>query len=629
MKRILLVVSIALAGVCVIALMRVAAVPGKYPKPTIDGVALVNKEAVPLEEFREYVDAASKARHFAAGTVQELQLHEVEGLLTSYIKKQILIYQDARKQGIYESEDFQRAYELAENQLVARKFSKTELRELLEVTDDELADIIPTQWIHLKMRQILLANRGEAESVRAAIMEGTDFIELLRERSIGPGAARDGDLGYRFPGTGYFSPADDVYLFTLEKGDISEVVDTPLGPAVVRIEDKKVFDEHEIQAMMEKPRGTIFNEKLQKHIAEIREEVGVEIYDAALYKCVETMEDGRKKDALIAKAGEREFYFFDIQRVILKAYDQIYIEPDVKQLFSLYQSNINGRVTEYLLAQEARMFGIKADTDWEKKELGKYKRIVAIRLEAERIFADLEVTDEEAREYFRENPMEFNSVERLRLWQIFVKDESTAKLVHDKLLAGGNFRELATEYTEEEQAKKSAGFVGTLTRKDMTPELAEAAFALLPGDFSDVVKSELGYHIVSVDASYSAKTYEFDEIRGKVRKTILRGKQEERFNEFVETLYSKAVIEVNDEALRELIADSKNAKRKAPPSHFGGSPGGAGASPHGADGMPTTSSGASPHGPGGALPTNSSGASPHGSGGMPANSSGASPHGSN
>ena len=606
-KRTVLIIAIAFGIVCIAALMHVAAVPKTSSMG--NDIALVNKQSVSKGEFRDYIKASIARRHFAVGNVEVSDLEEI---LNGYIKEQILVYQDAGRLGLFGSEDFQRAYELGENRMIAGKYVRGKLREALVVTEEDLSDYIPSQWIQLKITQILLLDRGQAEAVLAEARAGADFIELVREYSVGPAAQRDGDLGYRFPGSGYFLPAHDVYLFSLEAGEISDVVETPLGPAVCRIEDKKVFTEHEIEALLSKPRGVVFNQKVQKHVREIRENTGVELYSDPLYKCVEAMYDGRKLDALIVKAGDREFHFIDLQRTIPVPYDQIYIEPSVQKLFELYRGNVESKISDYLLAQEARIFGVEIETATEKREMQKLKRMIALRMMGERIFAGLAVTDDEAREYFKENPDEFNILERVRFWQILLPDEATAGLVHEKLMAGESFKELAVEYSTDKRSKGLGGMVGVLRKQDIVPELADVAFSLLPGDYSDAIETEHGYHIIMIDGTFSAKTYEFDEIRGKVRNAVLRGRQEKRFGEYIEKLFADAVIEINDEALHELLTDLKSRKPKTSPHNFGGPPGGTDASPHGSSGVPTNSSGASPHGSGGMLPLGA-GASPHGS----------------
>jgi hypothetical protein len=75
-----------------------------------------------------------------------------------------------------------------------------------------------------------------------------------------------------------------------------------------------------------------------------------------------------------------------------------------------------------------------------------------------------------------------------------------------------------------------------------------------------------------IDGTLSAKTYEFHEIRNKVTKTILRRMQEKRFGEYVNDLFAKATIEVNDEALRELQNEMKSAKPKPSPHNFNSMP---------------------------------------------------------
>lgn len=599
-KRTVLIIVIAFAIVCVAALMHVAAVP-KINTMSAD-IALVNKQGVSKGEFRDYIRASIARRHFAIGNID---VSDLEEMLNGYIEEQILVYQDAGKRGLFTDEEFQRSYELGENKILAAKFIRGKLREAIAVTEEDLSDYIPREWVQLKIRQILLLNRDQAESVLAEARKGADFIGLVREHSVGPGAQKDGDLGYRFPGSGYFLPADEVYLFSLEAGEISDVVETPLGPAVCRIEDKKVFTEHEIEAILSKPRGVVFNQKVQKHIREIREDTGVELYSDPLYKCVEAMYDGRKLDALIARAGDREFYFMDLQRTILIPYDQIYIEPSLEKFFELYRDNVESKISDYLLAQEARILGVEIETGMEKRELQTLKRIIALRMTGERLFADIAVTDEEAKEYFRQNPDEFNILERVRLWQILLPDEPAAEVILEKLAAGENFRELASKHSIEKRSKRLSGMVGIMRKQDLVPELADVAFSLLPGDFSDAIKTEHGYHIIMIDGTFSAKTYQFDEIQGKVRKAVLRGRQEKKFGGYITDLFADAVIEINDEALHDLLTDLKSRKPKASPHNFGGPPGDAGTSPHNFGGSP-----------GGA------GASPHGSGGMP-------PHGAN
>jgi peptidyl-prolyl cis-trans isomerase SurA len=74
-----------------------------------------------------------------------------------------------------------------------------------------------------------------------------------------------------------------------------------------------------------------------------------------------------------------------------------------------------------------------------------------------------------------------------------------AERVEALLAEGRDFAELATEYSEDASAE-SGGDLGYFGHGDMVHEFEEAAFALNPGEVSDIVRSQFGYHIIKCEA---------------------------------------------------------------------------------------------------------------------------------
>lgn len=121
--------------------------------------------------------------------------------------------------------------------------------------------------------------------------------------------------------------------------------------------------------------------------------------------------------------------------------------------------------------------------------------------------AGMKNLDADAKAYYEANKASFK-VDEVTASHILVKDEATAKEVQAKLKAGEKFEDLAKQYSIDGSAA-NGGSLGTFGRGAMVKEFEDAAFALKPGEISDIVKTQFGYHIIKVtDKNQGTKTYE-------------------------------------------------------------------------------------------------------------------------
>lgn len=84
------------------------------------------------------------------------------------------------------------------------------------------------------------------------------------------------------------------------------------------------------------------------------------------------------------------------------------------------------------------------------------------------------------------------------------QENEEAKKKAEEVLAkvkapGANFEDLAREYSEDTYSAPDGGDLGSFGRGQMTPAFEDAAFALAPGEISDLVQTEYGYHIIKVE----------------------------------------------------------------------------------------------------------------------------------
>ena len=79
-------------------------------------------------------------------------------------------------------------------------------------------------------------------------------------------------------------------------------------------------------------------------------------------------------------------------------------------------------------------------------------------------------------------------------------DEALAKAkdLRAKLVAGGDFAELAKANSDDAGSGANGGVLGDFTRGRMVPQFEEAAFALKVNEISEPVKTQFGYHVIQV-----------------------------------------------------------------------------------------------------------------------------------
>ncbi|MEW6504484.1 MAG: peptidylprolyl isomerase [Chloroflexota bacterium] len=124
-----------------------------------------------------------------------------------------------------------------------------------------------------------------------------------------------------------------------------------------------------------------------------------------------------------------------------------------------------------------------------------------------------------------------SQVEQVKARQILVRLRSTADSLYRQLQAGADFATLAFQYDP-----LTGGDLGWFPRGFLTvPEVEEAAFRLQPGEYSEVIESGFGYHIVQVE-----QRDESHPLSGEARLTL----QQKVIEEWIETQRAAAQIEM-------------------------------------------------------------------------------------
>ncbi|MGE5261843.1 MAG: peptidylprolyl isomerase [Acidobacteriota bacterium] len=90
-------------------------------------------------------------------------------------------------------------------------------------------------------------------------------------------------------------------------------------------------------------------------------------------------------------------------------------------------------------------------------------------------------------------------VEQIHVRQILVSSPQLAQEILKQLRAGGDFAALAKQYSMDEASKVNGGDLGWAPKGRFDPQFEAVAFQLKPGQISDVVTTQFGYHILKVE----------------------------------------------------------------------------------------------------------------------------------
>src|ERR1700742_3068618 len=126
---------------------------------------------------------------------------------------------------------------------------------------------------------------------------------------------------------------------------------------------------------------------------------------------------------------------------------------------------------------------------------------------------------------------------------ILVETEDEAKAIKAELDKGADFAELAKKKSKDPGAS-DGGDLGFFTKEQMVPEFSDVAFKLNPGQISDPVKSQFGWHIIKVEEKRNRKPPEFDQVKGQIETYVTRKAQAD----YVAKLREGAKIERMDQA---------------------------------------------------------------------------------
>lgn len=174
------------------------------------------------------------------------------------------------------------------------------------------------------------------------------------------------------------------------------------------------------------------------------------------------------------------------------------------------------------------------------------ERTVTVQALIERIRGEVRVSDEDLRAHYEKNRGKMKHPEQVNLRVITLNTEAAARDVLQRLQRGADFAELARRLSQDRETRDAGGSLGWVTRGDVVlgPEVEESAFALQPGETSDVVQSHYGYQILKVEGVRPARDVTFEEVRDNLHQVLLERKQRQAVPDLIDQLKSRGKVQI-------------------------------------------------------------------------------------
>jgi peptidyl-prolyl cis-trans isomerase C len=137
------------------------------------------------------------------------------------------------------------------------------------------------------------------------------------------------------------------------------------------------------------------------------------------------------------------------------------------------------------------------------------------------------VTPDAARKLYDETVKTMTPEPEVRARHILVEQEDEAKKAHARLKAGESFETLAGELSKDPGSKGEGGDLGFFAKDRMVAPFAEAAFKLEPGQVSEPVKTQFGWHVIKVEEKRVKPIPPFEEMKEQVDQYLTRKAQQD------------------------------------------------------------------------------------------------------
>lgn len=544
-------------------------------------IAKIGSEVIIESEFIERYELTPQIYAGMAGAEESIKRE----VLYSIIAEKLWAL-EAESMGLDNSELIKSTYKAIEKMYVRDALYRQEILEKVKLSDEYLIEAFRRNSLLLKLNYIFSTDELEINNFYEQLTNGVNFYSILLQRPESSLQETPYVVGY-----GQMDKAVEDILYNLKLGEFTRPIKAPNGWYIFRLlsTEEKIIENaqqaEEQQKYVLKVAEKTMTDSLYKDfysrffkdaVAETNKELFLKLSDLVVEALTnrsekENIPPGEKiylipedlykiENDLGAELLNAEFIKLNGQPVTINDFLQ---ELSIEKFYvdSLDNNHIKGRlnftvkifIEHELLSREGYRRGLQNLPEVQRylKMWRAYYLTETLRNE---IAESIQITDEEAYEYFLEKNRDTATVVEVKIIEVLTEDLDVIRTILDELNAGKDFRELAIKYTIREDAKNNNGELGFFSVNEYS-EIGKKAAIMKVGDMYGPIKVPEGYSLFELmdrkeKNDLSVENYESEKEHIKIE---LRHKKysDALINKTVE-LANKYNVQLNDEALRSI-----------------------------------------------------------------------------
>ncbi len=517
-------------------------------------IAKINDEIITIDEFKNKLKTfhtldMSKKTEVDVSNVDHRQI------LEDLIDDRLMI-QEASSIGLDKIPEFVSAYNLSELNFSLSRLRQEEIMDKIKVSDEEIWQRYSDINEAVRLRHIFTVDKEKAERLLKALKNGKDFAELAKRESETTEAIKEkgGDIGFKKKAELFKEVRDKA--FSMEEGEISDLVETKRGFHMFKLEEKKRPEGEIPEKDRKRINRAIFKEKEMvrnaEFIASLQKSAVTTINESAVESIKPDM-GTEKNDMTIATVNGEPIKALKLIKMVKSAK----LKGDEAELEKFKRNVLDTLIRRKLIDIEAKSRNYEKDLIFQDAQR-KIKEALLVKFFKVKILGDaVKLSEDGVRKYYEDNKDDYRDPDDVRFKAIQIKEISKAEKTFAELMNGADFH-LMFEETSINSSAPDKGDSGWIPITSLDPAMSQKLDEMEENGIYGPFKIKKSYIIVKFVGRKQYEPKKFEKVRDDIIVTMKKKRYNELRNSYLGKLRSASSIKVNESALKVFTEKIKN-----------------------------------------------------------------------